>query len=157
MEITDSPVFVEALKRVGAVFATLADPINFTLSDHDFQQRINSRLANLIESFAEISDLFKKRERERDFEIVFRKLPPEPATKKEGRAIVKRAKDEIKSTVKRATEGADSGCHHRKKDRDALVQKVIAHLARPSVTFSIHNACKKSLRRGAQKRLHLAV
>ena len=143
MEICDAPVFVEALKRVGALFATLADPINFTLSDHDFQQRLNSRLANLIESFAEISSLFKKRERERDFEIVFRKLPPEPATKEDVKAIVKRAKDEVKSAVKRATEGADSGCHHRKKDRDVLVQQVIAYLAQSGVIFSIHNACKK--------------
>ena len=143
MEITDAPVFVEALKRVGALFATLADPINFTLSDHDFQQRLNSRLANLIESFAEISNLFKKRERERDFEIVFRKLPPDPATKEDVKTIVKRAKDEVKSTIKRATEGADSGCHHRKKDRDALVQQVINHLAQPGITFSIHNACRK--------------
>ena len=143
MEICDAPVFVEAIKRVGILFATLADPINFTLSDHDFQQRLNSRLANLTEAFAEISRVFKKRERERDFEIVFRKLPPEPVTKEEVRAIVKRAKDEVKSTVKRATEGADSGCHHRKKDRDALVQQVIVYLARPGVTFSIHNACKK--------------
>lgn len=143
MEITDAPVFVEALKRVGALFATLADPINFTLSDHDFQQRLNSRLANLIEAFTEISSLFKKRERERDLEIAFRKLPPEPATKEDVKAIVKRAKDEVKSTIKRATEGADSGCHHRKKDRDALVQQVIAYLAQPGVTFSVHNACKK--------------
>ena len=143
MEICDAPVFVEALKRVGALFATLADPINFTLSDHDFQQRLNSRLTNLVEAFAEISRAFKKRERERDFEIVFRKLPHEPATKEDVKAIVKRAKDEIKSTVKRATEGADSGCHHRKKDRDALVQQVIVYLAKPGVTFSIHNACKK--------------
>lgn len=142
MELCDAPVFVEALKRVGALFATLADPINFTLSDHDFQQRLNSRLTNLVEAFSEIACVFKKRERERDFEIVFRKLPPEPATKEDVKTIVKRAKNEIKSTVKRAAEGAGGGCHHRKKKRDELVQKVIAYLAKPGVTFSIHNACK---------------
>lgn len=108
MEICDAPVFVEAIKRVGILFATLADPINFTLSDHDFQQRLNSRLANLTEAFAEISRVFKKRERERDFEIVFRKLPPEPATKEEVRAIVKRAAgsaaDKIVSSTERAAD-----------------------------------------------------
>ena len=108
MEITDAPVFVEALKRVGALFATLADPINFTLSDHDFQQRLNSRLTNLIESFAEISSLFKKRERERDFEIVFRKLPPDPATKEDVKAIVSTAAssaaDKIVSSTERAAD-----------------------------------------------------
>ena len=143
MTLIDSPVLVDAVKRVGALSATLADPSNYLLPDHDLRQRIDSRLRQMLESFGEISNAVHARERERDFEIVFRKLPPEPATKEDVKAIVKRAKVEIKSTVKRATEGADSGCHHRKKDRDALVQQVINYLAQPGITFSIHNACRK--------------
>ena len=113
MTLIDSPVLVDALKRVGALSATLADPSNYLLPDHDLRQRIDSRLRQMLESFGEISNAFHARERERDLEIVFSKLPPEPATKEDVKTIVKRAKDEIKSTVKRATEGADSGCHPR--------------------------------------------
>lgn len=97
----------------------------------------------MLTAFVETSDAFHARERERDLEIAFSKMPPDPASKEDVKRIVARAQGEIKSAVKRAAEGADGGCHHRKKDRDALVQKVIAYLAQSGVTFSIHNACKK--------------
>lgn len=143
MTLVDSPVLVNALKRVGALISTLSDPVNYLLSDHDFNQRLDARLAQMLESFAETSDAFHARERERDLEIAFSKLPPDPASKEDVKRIVARAQGEIKSAVKRAAEGSDGGCHHRRKDRDALVQKVIAYLAQSGVTFSIHNACKK--------------
>ena len=132
MEISDSPVFVEALKRVGALFATLADPINFTLSDHDFQQRLNSRLANLIESFAEISGLFKKRERERDFEIVFRKLPPEPATKEDVKEIVSTAAGSAAADLSQLQSMAESCASETK----TLNRKADALLATSGETLS---------------------
>ena len=99
MDIIDAPALVEALKRVGAFFATLADPINFTLSDHDHQQRLNTRLTQLIEAFDAVSGVFKIRERERDFEIAFRHLPDNSVTKEDVAAAMDFATDRIVSAV----------------------------------------------------------
>jgi len=77
----EDAIFTEAIKRVGNMSATLSDPSNEDLSEHDLYQRINTRLAQIVESFSDIAILLRKRERERDLEFTFRKLPPEPVTK----------------------------------------------------------------------------
>jgi len=57
--------------------------------------------------------------------------------------IVSNAAQDIKAHTAKATQGSDEGCHHPDKKKDALVQKVILHLAKPGVTFSINDACCK--------------
>lgn len=70
------------------------------------------------------------------------------------RKDVKRDKSEIIGEVRKAAAGADNGCHHRDKAKDKIVQKVICRLAKPGVTFSIHDACEKIGGNGAASWLY---
>ena len=74
--LIDSNVFCSALKQLGTFFAAISDPASSTMSRHDFEQRLDSRLDLLIKSFAAISRIFAQRERE----IVFAALPAENDT-----------------------------------------------------------------------------
>lgn len=73
----DASVFAHSLKCLGAFFATISDPANVMLSEHDLLQRIDAKLNALVDSFRGISREFAMRERE----IVFRSLPSEPVAK----------------------------------------------------------------------------
>jgi len=59
------------------------------------------------------------------------------------RKAVKKAKTDLTSVVYKATNDKHEGCHHPNKQKDKIVQKVIAYLATPGVTYSINNACCK--------------
>lgn len=59
------------------------------------------------------------------------------------RANGRRDTNKIIGEVRKAAAGSDSGCHHRDKAKDKVVQVVIRHLAKPGVVFSIHDACEK--------------
>ena len=154
MTLIDSPVLVDAVKRVGALSATLADPSNYLLPDHDLRQRIDSRLRQMLESFGEISNAFHARERERDLEIVFSKLPPEPATKEDVKAIVVdaagSAADKIVSSTERA---ADKVVHAVEKGAAKVARTARKRMGRKPKTkidvqeavWNIHEREKKNV------------
>lgn len=57
---------------------------------------------------------------------------------------LKQTEKHISKTIVSATEGeGNKGCHHRDKKKDILIQKIIKHLAKPGIVFSIHNACER--------------
>lgn len=66
-----------------------------------------------------------------------------PATVGDVRKATKSESIKVISAVKKATSEDIKGCHHRNKTKDKLVQEVIRFLAKPGITFSIHNACRK--------------
>ena len=69
--LVDAAAFAQSLRCLGAFFAAISDPSNMTLSEHDYIQRIDAKLEQLVESFRLISREFAMRERE----IVFRAIP----------------------------------------------------------------------------------
>ena len=85
--LTDASAFAHPLRCLGAFFAAISDPANSTLPRHDFVQRIDAKLEQLVDSFRMISREFAMRERE----IVFRSIPPERDAKAD--AILAVAKD----------------------------------------------------------------
>ena len=92
--LTDASAFAHPLRCLGAFFAAISDPANSTLPRHDFVQRIDAKLEQLVDSFRMISREFAMRERE----IVFRSIPPERDAKAD--AILAVAKD-TNAVVKR--------------------------------------------------------
>ena len=92
--LTDAAAFAHPLRCLGAFFAAISDPANSTLPRHDFVQRIDAKLEQLVDSFRMISRVFAMRERE----IVFRSIPPERDAKAD--AILAVAKD-TNAVVKR--------------------------------------------------------
>ena len=84
---TTEAAFAHPLRCLGAFFAAISDPANSTLPRHDFVQRIDAKLEQLVDSFRMISREFAMRERE----IVFRSIPPERDAKAD--AILAVAKD----------------------------------------------------------------
>jgi len=92
--LVDAAAFAHSLRCLGAFFAAVSDPANTTLSAHDLYQRIDAKLAQLVDSFRLISREFAMRERE----IVFLSMPPERDAKsdeilavaKDTNAVVKR-------------------------------------------------------------------
>ena len=91
---TTEAAFAHPLRCLGAFFAAISDPANSTLPRHDFVQRIDAKLEQLVDSFRMISREFAMRERE----IVFRSIPPERDAKAD--AILAVAKD-TNAVVKR--------------------------------------------------------
>ncbi len=69
--LVDAAAFAQSLRCLGAFFAAISDPSNMTLSEHDYIQRIDAKLEQLVDSFRLISREFAMRERE----IVFRAIP----------------------------------------------------------------------------------
>ena len=110
--IIDSPVFVDAIKRVAALSATLSDPANCYLSEHDLYRRFDTRLQQLIDSFCEISKAFHTAEKQRDIKLVFSDVPPEPATKDDvknaAESAAKSAAEKVVKAVKRNGKKADA-------------------------------------------------
>ena len=104
MTLIDSPAFVDALRHFNDLFATICDPTNFLLSEDELCQKLDKRLILLVETFGEISKAFRLRERERDIEYAFRKMPSDPASKEEVREIVDSAASSAADKVVAAVE-----------------------------------------------------
>ena len=99
--LVDAAAFAQSLRCLGAFFAAISDPSNMTLSEHDYIQRIDAKLEQLVDSFRLISREFAMRERE----IVFSAIPRDTDAKadellavaKETNAVAK----ETNATVRR--------------------------------------------------------
>ena len=63
-------VFASALRHLGALFAAISDPAACAMPMHDYTQRIDAKLAQLLESFRGISRAFEQREHEIKFRAV---------------------------------------------------------------------------------------
>ena len=65
--VSAQPVFANALKQLGAFFATISDPAACMLSVHDYVQRVDAKLAGLLDAYRGISRAFEQREHEIKF------------------------------------------------------------------------------------------
>ena len=84
-------VFVSALRHLGAFFAAISDPAGGAVSRHDFDQRIDAKLGQLLESFRGISRAFEQREHEIKFKaVVDAKAEETLAVARDTNAVVRR-------------------------------------------------------------------
>lgn len=84
-------VFASALRHLGLLFAAISDPAGGTMQRHDFDQRIEARLGQLLESFRGISRAFEQREHEIKFRAVVDARAEEAlAVARDTNAIVRR-------------------------------------------------------------------
>ena len=96
--LVDAAAFAHSLRCLGAFFATISDPANTTLPRHDYVQRIDAKLEQLVDSFRAISREFAIRERE----IVFRAIPPETSAANDAKTDqILSAVNETRQIVKR--------------------------------------------------------
>lgn len=106
MTLIESPVLVEALKQFNAFIATLSDATNFLLSDDEIERKLDTRLNQLLNAFGEISQAFRRRERQRDIEYAFRKDPPPPATKEDVKDVVNAAASSTSAIIAQSSDRA---------------------------------------------------
>jgi hypothetical protein len=100
--------FAHSLRSLGALFAAFSDPANMTLSAHDLHQRIDAKLAQLVDSFRAISREFAMRERQIAFSAIPSPLDENAAevlaVAKDTNAVVKRIDARDVKRGKRQTE-----------------------------------------------------
>jgi len=156
-EIHETSTLIDLHDHLLEVIGLTSNRDERRMSDEQYRKLLMKRCDEVIEGFrvysrelgSHLSGLIKDRSTN----------TPPPATKGDVEAAVQQgvdktkkhitnAKNEIKSTVKKATQGYDEGCHHPNKEKDKLVQQVIEYLARPGVVFSIYNACVKVAGKG---------
>lgn len=84
-------VFASSLRHLGALFAAISDPAAGAMLKHDYAQRIDAKLGQLLESFRGISRAFEQREHEIKFKAVGDTTAEKTlAVVRETNAIVKR-------------------------------------------------------------------
>lgn len=114
----DSPAFTNAVTQLGHLVFTWSAPNAGMYSFVDWVTRLDTRLERLIQSFADISEACRRRERERDSEIAFSALPP--ATKED----VDNAAADVKRAVRRAKRAIIKDAHTaRTSEADRRVPK----------------------------------
>lgn len=98
----------EATRRMGSFFGSLSDPANSTYPRHDYHQRIDSKLKQMLDALTTVSRLLRDWERQTELSITFSKLPEDPLTKEDVQEIVESATEAVVSATKKTEKKVDT-------------------------------------------------
>ena len=154
----DSPAVKSAFSVADDFFAALSASGNFLLDAATYDRRITAKLEELLRSFGEIAAAFHLRERQRDAEIAFSKMPPVTLEDVKTVAVeaAQTAAEDVKKTVRKAKRDIITDAHtdHQSEaDRRgpkgergkqiAAVRKLLREAAAKGQKMSVLTACKK--------------
>ena len=154
----DSPTVKSAFSVADDFFAALSASGNFLLDAATYDRRITAKLEELLRSFGEIAAAFHLRERQRDAEIAFSKMPPVTLEDVKTVAVeaAQTAAEDVKKTVRKAKRDIITDAHtdHQSEaDRRgpkgergkqiAAVRKLLREAAAKGQKMSVLTACKK--------------
>lgn len=158
----DSPAVKGAFSVVDAFFAALSASGNFLLDTDSYDRRIKASLEELLRTFGEIAAAFHLRERQRDAEIAFSKMPPvtledvKTVAAEAAQTAAQTAAEDVKKTVRKAKRDIITDAHtdHQSEaDRRgpkgergkqiAAVRKLLREARDKGRKLTIRQACSK--------------
>ena len=105
----DSPAFMNAITHFGYLLFTWSAPNREAYTAADWASRLDTRLSRFVQSFADVAEACRLRERQRDAEIAFGAAPY--ATAEDVRAVA----DDVKRTIRRAKRNIIKDAHAKRE------------------------------------------